>query len=421
MTGEHPTVRTNRVLVGLTAAILAVVTVSACDSAQSSSTTGATGSSATSSATSTTSASGSTINVMGFGTLQSAVVSVPDAAPAMQARVDEINAAGGIGGHKINLIICDDQNDPNTAASCGREAVSDKAVAVLIPFSNNSAQILPILAAANIPAIYNAALSPADETSPNSFPRDAGVMGIYGGLGQQLAKEGCTKVGAVVLSIPPTLLGAQWLQTGLKSKNVPMVSVQVGLTQASFSASVSQLISEGADCIVPVTAPQQGSEIALAIQQAGKKVKIGAVDSEFSATQIKSLGSALNGTILTGAEYLPSDTDVPAIAAYLAGMKKYEPNVTPASAFSIDSWASVNALQHVLANVSGPVTGSSVMAAAAKTTTNTGLLAPFSWASQAPSAKYPRVQDYSYLTWTVNNGTMTLNPGGFSSAASLAS
>jgi ABC-type branched-subunit amino acid transport system substrate-binding protein len=414
-------VRTNRVLVALTTAILAAVAVSACDSAQSSGTTGSTGSSAASSTGSGTAASGSAINVMGFGTFQSATLSIPDAAPAMQAHVDQINAAGGIGGHKINLIVCDDQNDPNTAASCGRQAVSDKVAAVLISFSNNSAQILPILAAANIPAIYNPAVAPADETSTASFPRDSGVMAIYGGLGVQLAKEGCTKVGAVVLSIPPTLLGAQWLGTGLKSKGIPLVSVQVGLTQASFSASVSQLVSEGADCIVPVTTPQQGSEIALAIQQSGKKVKIGAVDSEFSAAQIKSLGSALTGTVLTGAEYLPGDTNVPAIAAYLAGMKQYEPNVTPATAFSVDSWASVTALQQVLANVSGQPTGASVTAAAAKTATNTGLLAPFSWASTAPAAKYPRVQNWSYLTWTVNNGTMVLNPGGFSSAASLTS
>lgn len=406
--------RTNRLLVGLTTAILAAAAVTACDSAQAPS-----GSSTATSAGSGASASGSAINVMGFGTFQSAVLSVPDAAPAMQAHVDEINAAGGIGGHKINLIVCDDRNDPNQAASCGREAVSDKVVAVLISFSNNSAQVLPILAAAGIPAIYNPAIAGADETSPASFPRDTGVMALYGGLGLQLAKEGCTKVGAVVLSIPPTLLGAQWLQTGLKSKGIPLVSVRVGLTQADFSASVSQLVSEGADCIVPVTAPQQGSEIALAIKQSGQKVKIGAVDSEFSAAQVKSLGPALDGTIMTGAEYLPSDTSVPAIAAYLAGMKKYESSVTPATAFGVDSWAAVTALQQVLANVSGQPTGASVTAAAAKTTVSTGLLAPFSWGSTAPAAKYPRVQNWSYLTWTVSNGTMAVNPGGFSSAASL--
>ena len=78
-------------------------------------------------------------------------------------------------------------------------------------------------------------------------------------LGIQLAKAGCTKVGAIVLSIAPTLLGAKWLGIGLKSKGVSMDSVQVGLTQADFSAPVSQLVSEGVNCIVPVTAPQQGS------------------------------------------------------------------------------------------------------------------------------------------------------------------
>jgi len=356
---------------------------------------------------------------MGVGTFQSPTLSLPDAAPSLTAHVDQINAAGGVNGRKVKLILCDDKDDPNTAADCARRAVSEKVVAVLETYTGHSPQIVPVLEAAKIPLLYNPSVASVDGTSDISFPRDTGVMSIYAGLGIELAKAGCKKGGAVVLSVAPTQLAAQWLERGFKAQGASFAQASVGATQADFSAPVAKLLSQGVDCLVPVTAPDQGPKIVIAAQQSGKKVRIGAVSSEFSSTALKTLGASAEGMIITGAEYLPADTAVPAVKDALDGMKQYQPNVAPVTAFSMDGWASVTALEQVLQNVDGQPTAESVLQAAGKTSPKTGLLADFSWQDEAPDTDFPRVKNWGYLVWTVKSGKAVLSSDGFVQAKGI--
>jgi ABC-type branched-subunit amino acid transport system substrate-binding protein len=45
---------------------------------------------------------------------------------------------GGIKGAKLNLIVCDDKDSPNTSASCARTAISDHVAAVIAGISINA-------------------------------------------------------------------------------------------------------------------------------------------------------------------------------------------------------------------------------------------------------------------------------------------
>src|SRR5579875_930550 len=47
------------------------------------------------------------------------------------AGIKSINAAGGVDGHQMIPVVCDDQNQANLDASCGEKAVTDHVVVSL--------------------------------------------------------------------------------------------------------------------------------------------------------------------------------------------------------------------------------------------------------------------------------------------------
>jgi branched-chain amino acid transport system substrate-binding protein len=362
----------------------------------------------------------SPVKIMGVGVFNSTEISLPDASAAMEARVDQLNASGGLKGHRIDLTICNDQFDPNQAATCARQAVSGHDVAVISSYEPFTTQVDPILEQAGIPLIYSTIVAPVDATDSISFPRDGGVPAQYAALGVRLVQAGCKKVGVVVTGLADTELGGQWLAKGVKSAGGSSVSVSVSASQASFAPQVAQLEGDGAKCIVPATAPEQGAQVVTAVVQSGQKEMLGGTSSEFPEQSLSALGSAANGLIMTGQEYRPTDTQIPAVAAVIAGMKKYEPSVPLTDIFGISGWAGASAAAQVISTVSGPITARSVLAAANKATNiSTGLYAPFSSTAKAPVAAFPRAKNWSYLTWHVDDGKATLVGKGFTKLTGL--
>src|SRR5260221_8012131 len=94
----------------------------------------------------------------------------PEVRPAAQAAVDALNAAGGIHHHKVVLDVCDDQGNPNIAASCAEKMVSSQVTAVLVPFTNDIAQIEQVLHTAAVPNANSEPELGPDLSRSGSFP-----------------------------------------------------------------------------------------------------------------------------------------------------------------------------------------------------------------------------------------------------------
>ncbi len=80
----------------------------------------------------------------------------PEVSGAVEARAKAINKAGGLKDatgvtHKLKVVVCNTNNDPNLAEQCARDAVDDDAAAVVGMFSTFGPQMYPILEAAQIP------------------------------------------------------------------------------------------------------------------------------------------------------------------------------------------------------------------------------------------------------------------------------
>lgn len=108
------------------------------------------------------------IEVIGPLTLSAAPQQASLDAVQIQARL--LNAKGGINGHPVKVIGCDDETDPNVAANCAQQAVSNHAVAVMGSFSLVSSSIWPILNSARIPFLGVIQYAPEDNSDAESYP-----------------------------------------------------------------------------------------------------------------------------------------------------------------------------------------------------------------------------------------------------------
>ena len=101
------------------------------------------------------------------------------------------------------MITCDDQGDPNVGATCARQAVDQKVVAVVGSFVFDASRIIPVLEDAKIPWFGECCPLVAQEfTSPISFTLGSLLPGMGAGLGWKMAQDGCKHPVDVVLDIP---------------------------------------------------------------------------------------------------------------------------------------------------------------------------------------------------------------------------
>src|SRR5881397_2765609 len=93
------------------------------------------------------------IKIMVISTLQSALFGFPEAVDGAKAAVAKVNASGGINGQQVQILSCNDNFDPNTAAACAQKAVSEKVTAVVTGYTSYGANMVSLLEAAKIPWI----------------------------------------------------------------------------------------------------------------------------------------------------------------------------------------------------------------------------------------------------------------------------
>ncbi|MFE7463298.1 ABC transporter substrate-binding protein [Streptomyces sp. NPDC057499] len=130
------------------------------------------------------------------------------------------NGNGGLDGHRLRVVTCDEQDTSASAAKCARRAVQEKAVAVVGSYSRHGASFMPPLEGARIPFIGGYGATDEEFTSYNSFPVNGGQSALLAGNARQLARS-CERVSVVR---PDTLVGdsqAWLLRTGLTAAGRP--------------------------------------------------------------------------------------------------------------------------------------------------------------------------------------------------------
>lgn len=146
---------------------------------------------------------GETITVMTFAPEGTKATNMPGMTGMAKAYERWVNAKGGINGHKLRVLTCNEKNTPTGAADCARKAVAEKAVAVVGSYSQHGRAFMAPLEAEGIPFIGGYGVSSEEFQSPLSYPVNGGQPVLIAGAGHQLSRA-CDQVALVR---PDTLAG----------------------------------------------------------------------------------------------------------------------------------------------------------------------------------------------------------------------
>jgi len=341
------------------------------------------------------------------GAISGPVYALPEMVTGAQAAVNRVNSEGGVKGHKLQLITCDDQGNPNNDANCGREAVSDGVVAVVGGLSVYDDQFIPPLQAANIPYIASSDIEPSDHTSPVSFPINASVVD-YHGTAAQLGRRGCKQAAVIAPDQPGVAAGIAAVKDGfLKAGGQGIKSYEVPPTLSNFTSTVATANAAGAQCFALTTGPQQTAEILLAIKKSGHIVPVDENITAIVPALDTPVGFPAGDLTANGTYYLPNAGATGKTATmlnqFVADMAATHATGPAASvdALAENAYNSVLIFQAVASTLTD-ITAPNVLNAMKTFTANTGLTAPIDFSGTGPFAGYPQDKATDEITyeWT---------------------
>ncbi|SCD91977.1 ABC-type branched-chain amino acid transport system, substrate-binding protein [Streptomyces sp. SolWspMP-5a-2] len=311
-----------------------------------------------------TDGTGGTVTVMTWAPSGTSGTNKPGMPAFAQAYARWINAHGGLGGRKLEVLTCNERNDSVAAAKCARTAVKRDVVAVVGSYSLYGDSYLPTLEGAGIPYIGGYGATNAELTSPLSYPVNGGQPTLLAGLGRELA-AGC---GPVVLVRPDTIGGDElppMLDSGLKARgHAAAVDERAADDTTEYAVPSTRALTAASarpgekGCVIPALGDSTGTFMD-SFRRARQKfpaVRTAATLGNVDQTAINASGGAsgpYEGAFVTG--WYPDASD-----ARWAGMKKvikeqaFDDNrIDPADAGVQTTWIAYTVLKAVVASLGG--------------------------------------------------------------------
>jgi ABC-type branched-subunit amino acid transport system substrate-binding protein len=347
---------------------------------------------------------GDPITVMTISTYDTDTLNAKAVLDIAQGAVVQINNDGGLGGHELKLITCNDSADPNKAADCARQAVDEGVAALVGGFTANGDAIMPILEQAGIPWFGPPGISSAELSSEDSYPITSGVLGLAG-LGQMAAEDGCDKVASVNYDLPSAGQIAQLVDLALTNQGHDKSTlIKVPPTTTDFS-TIAQETSDY-DCAVVGTPPQPFLGIAAAGASLGSETTYYVVPGGLTSTVAENGGDAVEGTV-TLSNFVGADDPIWDDGKEYVGDLADEENGGWSALYFQNTWVAYRTFLSLVKN-NDDFSAAGVKATLDATTQvdTDGFAPPFSFAEDFPAPGLNRVFNYSELTFVVKDGKL---------------
>ncbi|MFD5899206.1 ABC transporter substrate-binding protein [Streptomyces sp. NPDC060366] len=143
------------------------------------------------------------VTVMTWAPEGTAATNMPGMPAMAKAYARWVNAAGGIDGHELRVLTCNERNTSAGAADCARLAAKKDVTAVVGSYSQHGDAFMAPLEAAGIPYLGGYGIAEREFSSFVSYPVNGGQAALLAGNGMQLAGE-CDRVSIVR---PDTITG----------------------------------------------------------------------------------------------------------------------------------------------------------------------------------------------------------------------
>lgn len=259
---------------------------------------------------------------------------------SVRMAIDEINAAGGILGKKVEVVVMDSKSDPKEAALIAQKFVDDPTILAEIGDFSSTACLAaaPIYERAGLTQLSPTASSPLFAPSGEYM---FGIVGTQTDEGPFNAKNiaqdymGLKKVATLYINNDWGKVTNSTFVEAAKKINLEVVTQEFFMdSEKDFTAVLTKIRQLNPDGIFLAAMYNEASAIARQIQKMGWKVKMSAPSSVFSSQLIALGGDAVEG-LVTNTFFVLNDPN-PKVQKYVkdfeARAKRY-PNLHAACAY----------------------------------------------------------------------------------------
>ena len=262
--------------------------------------------------------------------------------PSYEAWADLVNAAGGINGHKIQVIVKDDAFNPSTSLSEAESLVGQDHVIALVDGSDVDAvwstyakqQSVPVIGvvSSSEPFYSNSDFFAEGQTEDQLF--DAIVGAAKKVNAKSLALFYCAEAATCQQGVAP-------LRTTASALGVPLVyDASISASAPNYTAQCLAAKQAGAQAVFIADAVGVVASAAQSCAQQGYTPPV-VVDGESLALTMKSQNGLTKDTIFEMPNASPTST-IPAIKQMTAAFNKYKPGLTKQANYSeinVQAWA----------------------------------------------------------------------------------
>jgi branched-chain amino acid transport system substrate-binding protein len=270
---------------------------------------------------------------------------LPFAPTGAQAAIAAINAAGGVNGHRLELDLCNNQQNPNAAGACANGFVNDSSVIATVgDDSSFGSESNPPLASAKIAGIGTSPLGTGDYASPRVFANNNGGLEFLAGAQFMFKDLHAGHLGMVLVATPtaaalPTLVNQLVMQpAGSKLAGIAMIP-PTATDLSSQAASLTQTNGQ-----VMATTQAETESYITASRQQGYKGPFLVSECQVDPRQLAKDMSGSDLNQIYGMSYFNKES--PGYQHFLADMHKYQPSVDPGDLSAI-TWLAVETFAKV--------------------------------------------------------------------------
>lgn len=371
------------------------------------------------------------VTVMTWAPDQTRATNMPGMPAMAQAYARWVNSEGGIDGHQLRVLTCNEENSPTGAAACARRAVRENVVAVVGSYSQNGRAFMAPLEAAGIPYIGGYGITEDEFTSPVSYPVNGGVASLVAGHGMQLA-ESCRQVSLVR---PDTVAGdrlPKLLDAGLRKArrhqavDIPAVEDATEYTSQATRARERAGTDDG--CVAAVLGERTQTffdSFRRLPEGSGKEeaaqVRISSVLGSVGQPLIDRTGGArspFEGAYVTGWYPAAGDPSWEPMRKVIQAHAFADNRVDPADAGVQTTWIAYTVLKKVIESLNtDKVTGSRISGALDRgAQVDTGGLTPtlrWMYGDLLGAPGFPRIVNHAVTFQVVRQGRLVAQKPGF--------
>lgn len=245
----------------------------------------------------------------------------------MQAWADTVNAAGGINGHKVDLIIKDDGNNPTTAMSMVRELVEkDHVIAIVGDSTGTDTTWASYVQAKGIPVVGGLPVNTPFISNPDFFGIGTNLLALNYATIETAKNAGYNNIGFLYCAESPQCAqSVPAFEGAAKILGVQASVAKVSGTAPDYTAQCLQLKNAGTQTYEVGSGAQVVLRVLDSCRQQGFNAPLIQTDGTFQNSWTKNKNT--NGTLgieLTAPWF---DSSIPGVKAFQDALKKSAPDV----------------------------------------------------------------------------------------------